>query len=81
MQACRKLTISGLLISVALLCATLAGYMMSKRRSRSWPHLILYPLVVSATIYVLLDLDDPRSGMIRLDRADAVLSNLQHSIR
>lgn len=70
-----------LLISVALLSALLAGHVMAKRKNRSALHMILYAAIISITIYAVLDLDEPRSGLIRLDRADQALIELRDSIR
>lgn len=73
--------IFGLLICVALLSGLLAGYAMAKRKNRSWLHLLLYAAVVAITIYAVIDLDYPRSGLIRLDAADNALIQLRDSIR
>lgn len=73
--------IFGLLIVVALLSGLVAGYAMAKRQSRSWLHMVVYALVIAITIYAVLDLDDPRSGLIRLDAADNALLQLRDSIR
>jgi hypothetical protein len=70
-----------LLICVALLSALLAGHVMAKRKHRSALHMILYAAIISVTIYAVLDLDEPRSGLIRLDRADQALIELRDSIR
>ena len=73
--------ILNLLISVALLSALLAGYAMAKRRSRSWLHILIYALAITVTIYAVIDLDYPRSGLIRLDAADNALATLRNSIQ
>lgn len=73
--------IFGLLIGVALLSGVLAGWAMAKRAARSWLHILLYAAIVSITIYTVADLDSPRSGLIRLDRADTALLQLRDSIR
>lgn len=70
-----------LLVSVALLSGLLAGYAMAKRQSRSWLHMVLYALVIPITIYAVLDFEDPRSGLIRVDAADKALIQLRDSIR
>ena len=70
-----------LLISVALLSGLLAGYAMAKRRSRSWLHLLLYAVVVSVTIFVLLDLEYPRSGHVQLKAVDQAMYDLRDSIK
>ena len=73
--------IFALLICVALLSALLAGYAMSKRKNRSWLHVLLYGAVVSLTVYAVLDLDNPRFGWIQLQAADQALVQLRDSIR
>ena len=73
--------IFGLSIVVALLSGLLAGYDMSKRKRRSWFHVAVYALVIALTIYAVLDLDNPRSGLIRLNSADDALIQLRDSIR
>jgi len=70
-----------LLVFVALLSALLAGYAMEKRRHRSLFHMVLYAAVIAVTLYIILDLDYPRSGLIRLDTADKLLLQLRDSIR
>jgi hypothetical protein len=73
--------IFALLIWVALLSGWLAGFAMEKRKRRSWTHMLLYAAVISATIYVVLDLDYPRYGLIHLNTADSALIKLRDSIR
>jgi hypothetical protein len=70
-----------LLISAALLSGLLAGYDMAKRRSRSWLHMVLYAAIIAVTIYTVLDLDYPTSGLIHLKAADKALVQLRDSIR
>ena len=67
-------------ISVALLSGLLAGYDMAKAKGRSWLHVLLYAVVIAITIYTVLDLDNPRFGLIRLDAADNALIQLRDSI-
>jgi uncharacterized membrane protein YraQ (UPF0718 family) len=70
-----------LLIVVALLSALLAGYAMAKRTRRSLLHMGIYAVAVSITIYTVLDLDNPRAGLVRLDAAESVLRQLHDSIK
>lgn len=70
-----------LMIFVALLSGLLGGYAMAKRRSRSWPHMLLFSLILTATIYIVIDLDYPSLGLIRLESAEQVLTELRRSIR
>ena len=73
--------ILALLIVVALVSAWVAGYEMAKRQRRSVLHGALYAAIVSATVYTVLDLDNPRVGLIRLDAAEHILRELHDSIR
>ena len=70
-----------LLVLVALLSGLLTGYAMAKRKRRSLLHMFLYAAVIAMTIYAVLDLEYPRSGLIRLDPADKALIELRDSIR
>lgn len=69
-----------LLGSVSLLSGLLAGYGMSKRTSRSWLHMIVYALSVAGTVYVVIDLDHPRAGLIRVDQSDNALTKLRQTL-
>lgn len=73
--------IFGLLMVLALLSALLAGYAMAERKRRSLLHAVLFAASVSVTVYTVLDLDNPRAGLIRLDATERVLEQLRESIR
>lgn len=66
---------------VTLLSGLLAGYTMAKRKRRSWLHILAYAAVIAVTIYAVVDLDNPRSGLIRLDAADEELIKLRNSVQ
>jgi hypothetical protein len=53
---------------------------MAARQRRSWLHILSYALAIAITIYAVLDLDYPRSGLIRLDAADRAMLQLRDSI-
>ena len=72
--------IFALLIALALMSGLLAGHAMAKRKRRSWLHEVLYAVFVAITVYSVLDLDNPRAGLIRLDAADRAISELRSSI-
>lgn len=69
-----------LLFLFGLGCSLLAGYDMAEIRSPSWTHRLAFAAVVSLTYYVILDLEYPRQGLIRIDAADAVLIDLRRSM-
>ena len=66
-----------------LLMATslLAGYGMSESKKRSWMHMVVYAVIMAATLYVILDLEYPRFGLIRIDAADHVLVDVRNSMK
>jgi hypothetical protein len=70
-----------LLICMALLSGVLAGYAMTRGKRRSWLHGLIFAAVISVTIYAVLDLDSPRSGLIRLEAADSALQKLRSLIQ
>jgi hypothetical protein len=69
-----------LLICIALLAALLAGYAMSKRKKRSWLHILVFAFIIAATICAIFDFDNPRFGLIRVDAADKALMQLRGSM-
>jgi hypothetical protein len=66
-----------LLISLSLLGATLSGYAMSIQARRSPFHIIVFALAISATVYVVLDLEFPRVGLITLKSTDQAMVQLR----
>jgi len=70
-----------LLIVVALLSGLVAGFALARSGSHSWLHILLYAGVVAITVYVVIDLEYPYFGLIRLDSADRALLELRNSIR
>ena len=70
-----------LLMGLALVSALLAGYSMGESRSHNWLHTLLYAAILSLAIYVILDLEYPRLGLIRIDAADQLLLDLRHSMQ
>jgi hypothetical protein len=66
-----------MLAAMALIGALLAGYHMAGGKARSWLHTIGFAAVLSVTTYVILDIEYPRLGLIRVDSADEVLMNLR----
>jgi hypothetical protein len=69
-----------LLIGLGLICSLLAGYAMAGGRQRSWAHAIGFAAVFALTVYVILDLEYPRRGLIRVDDLDQVLIDLRASM-
>jgi hypothetical protein len=69
-----------MLFFLGLLCSLLAGYRMSSRFTLSWLHMASFALVTSSVIYVSMDVEYPRAGLIRLDSADHVLTEIRDNM-
>ena len=66
-----------MLVLLGLACSLLAGYVMAGIRTRHvMLHTITFALIMTSTVYVIVDLDYPRFGLIRLDFADKGLLDL-----
>ena len=68
--------IRGLLIFSPLVCAFLGGIESAPRTRREWMPAILFAVLLSLTVYVILDLDYPRVGLIRVDPVDEAMIEL-----
>src|SRR5262245_19148076 len=67
---------------LALVSALLAGYgMAGARRGNRWLHMLAYAGVLSMAVYVILDLEYPRIGLIRLDVSDQVLTDVLQGMK
>ena len=73
--------IFGMLFLVALASALLAGYAMAGGKDRKWLHVIAFALVIALTVYVILDIEFPRAGLIRVDAFDQALLDLLKSMK
>jgi hypothetical protein len=70
-----------MLVALALACALFAGFDMAARKSRSWLHMLGLASVMATSLYVILDLEYPRRGLIRLDTFDRTLVELREDMK
>jgi hypothetical protein len=70
-----------LLAGLSLVSALLAGYVMSGTKVRSWLYMLIFAATMTITLYVILDLEYPRLGLIRIDEADQTLIELRKLMR
>lgn len=70
-----------LLAGLALLCALLAGYGMAREVSHDWLRSGLFALVSTLAVYVILDMEYPRDGLVRISGVDEALVQLRASMR
>jgi hypothetical protein len=66
---------------LALGASLLAGFAMSKNRTPSWAHTISFAAMMAITIYVIVDIEYPRFGLINVSGADRVLVELRESLK
>src|SRR5215467_1324375 len=69
-----------MLFGLALAASLLAGFGMTGSKLRSWFHMLGFALVMAIAIYVILDLEYPRLGLIRVDAFDQALIDLRESM-
>jgi hypothetical protein len=69
-----------MLFGLALAASLLAGYGMTGSRVRSWFHMLGFALVMAFAVYVILDIEYPRLGLIRVDAFDQALVDLRASM-
>jgi hypothetical protein len=69
-----------MLAVLALAGAMFIGYGMAGARTRSWFHSIGFATVIAAAVYVIVDIEYPRHGLIRVDAADQVLVELRRAM-
>jgi hypothetical protein len=65
--------------AVCVAGAVLAGYAMAAA-GRSWLHTVAFVAVMALTVWVILDLEFPRAGFIRLDSFDQAMSDVRASM-
>lgn len=73
-------TIWFFLLGVALACAGLAGYRAGVAGRPGRFYLVLFALVISAVLYLILDIEYPRLGLINLDEANRKLEVLAETL-
>jgi hypothetical protein len=66
---------------LALVASVMAGYGMAGSRTRSLTHVLGFMVAMTLTIYIIMDMEYPRFGLIRLDAADQVLVDLRTSMK
>lgn len=70
-----------MLIALALAAALLAGYQSSTQRVNDWMHQIGFAVIVAFTVYVILDIEYPRLGLIRIDGFDQALVGVRAGMK
>jgi len=66
-----------ILIILALVCSLFAGYGMAIGKSRSWVHFIGFTAAFIISIYIILDMEYPRIGIVNINSMDYLLTGLR----
>lgn len=66
-----------MLVALTLAGALFSGYGMAENQRRSWIHIVGFAAIMTLTVYVILDIEYPRVGLIRVDAVDQVLVELR----
>ena len=69
-----------MLFGLALAASLLAGYGMTGSKVRGWFHMLGFALVIAVAVYVIMDVEYPRLGLIRVDAFDQALIDLRESM-
>lgn len=70
-----------MLIALALAAALLAGYQSAGEKGYDWIHKLGFAAIVSLTVYVILDIEHPRLGLVRIDAIDRTLIDVRAGMR
>jgi hypothetical protein len=73
--------IFGMIGLLSLAAALLAGHSMAESKSPSRVHMIAFAFVMALTVYVIVDIEYPRFGLINIRGADRVLVELGQSFK
>jgi hypothetical protein len=73
--------IPALLVGLCLLSALIVGHSAATGSRNSWFYPVVFSATMALTLYVVIDLEYPRQGLIRVDAADKTLSDLRPALR
>ena len=68
-----------MLIGLAFAAALLAGY-QSAGEKHDWMRRLGFALIIASTVYVILEIEFPRVGLVRIDAIDQLLVNARASM-
>lgn len=70
-----------MLFGLSLICSLFVGHGMAEGKTRNWLHIVGFAAVFAICVYVILDIEFPRMGLIRVDAIDQVLVELRESMK
>ena len=66
---------------LALMGSLLAGHGMAGSKNRNWLHRVAFVCIFASTIAIILDLEVPRMGLIRIGDFDQILVELRQHMK
>jgi hypothetical protein len=73
--------IMAMLFGLALACALLAGHGMADGTARRWLPIVSFTAIITVVVYVILDLEFPRQGLLQVKAFDQALEALLQSMK
>jgi hypothetical protein len=74
-------TIFGMIIGLTWVSGLLLGHTLAGMKGRHRLHAAIYSGVIAVTFFVIMDIEHPREGLIRVDNNDAVLHAVRDSMK
>jgi hypothetical protein len=68
------------LLLLSVLASLLVGHGMASSKHRNWLHMVIFALLVTLTLFVIIDLELPRHGLIGMEKFDQILIDLRQSM-
>lgn len=69
------------LVALSYTCAFLAGIGMAKSSAINWLHALLFSGIIAFFIFLILDIEYPRYGFVRLDKANELLTEVRNGMQ
>ena len=67
--------------ALSLVGALLAGYGMARGPARSWLHSVGFAAIMATTVYVIIDMEFPRFGLIQVKDFDRLFVELRADMK
>jgi hypothetical protein len=75
------MAIFGMLAVAAISASLFGGYGLAASSTRNWMYMIGVAATISTAVYVIIDLEYPRRGLIRVDSMDEALVELRETMK
>ncbi|HLX54127.1 MAG TPA: hypothetical protein VKR58_09305 [Aquella sp.] len=69
-----------LLIALSLFSAFLVGYDLPQSSGRNLLYMLSYAMIISLILYIIVEIEVPRYGLITIDEADQIILDLKNNM-